>query len=296
MLLAVSVLTFTLLSSAGGDVLSGLRDNPQISEATIQDLEKVYDLDQPLAWRYGAWLSGVVRGDLGDSFSFHIPVSSLIWSRFGNTALMALFALSISIFSAFILAVLAIRFPNRKLRAAIEAIVLISASTPRMVLALVAFATILRWTTRVSSGGGMDLTVFICGAAILSIPVLSLLLAQLTTGLTAAMNEDFVMYARAKGLSEWVVIFRHALRAALNPFLTTVGLSLGGLLSGSVVVESILGWQGIGALMINGVRSRDVPLVMGIVVFASLSVWIGNTLAEFLQALNDDRVRSGGGS
>ncbi len=104
------------------------------------------------------------------------------------------------------------------------------------------------------------------------------------------MNEDFVQYARAKGLAEWVVIRRHALRAALNPFLTLFGLSLGGLLGGSVIVETVLGWPGIGALIVTAVRNRDVPVVMGVVLVASAAVWFGNTAAEFLQMLNDRRI------
>jgi ABC-type dipeptide/oligopeptide/nickel transport system permease component len=108
------------------------------------------------------------------------------------------------------------------------------------------------------------------------------------------MKEDFVLLARAKGLSEWTVITRHALRAALNPFLTIAGLSLGGLLGGSVIVETVLGWPGIGALMVSAVRGRDVPLVMGVVLIASVAVWFGNTAAEILQVVNDKRLRSGG--
>lgn len=105
------------------------------------------------------------------------------------------------------------------------------------------------------------------------------------------MNEDFVRYARAKGLSEWSVIIKHALRGAANPFLTLFGLSLGALLGGSVVVETVLGWPGIGSLIVGAIKTRDIPVVMGVVIVASAAVWFGNTLAEFLQLANDPRMR-----
>ena len=105
------------------------------------------------------------------------------------------------------------------------------------------------------------------------------------------MAEDFVQLARAKGLSESVVIARHAIRGALNPVLTVFGISLGGLLGGSVIVESVLGREGLGTLMVQAVRARDLPLVMGIVLATSTAVWLGNTLAEMLQAWNDKRMR-----
>ena len=105
------------------------------------------------------------------------------------------------------------------------------------------------------------------------------------------MNEDFIQLARAKGLSERVIVARHAIRPALGPVLTVFGLSLGGVLGGSVIVESVLGRDGLGTLMVAAVRSRDIPLVMGIALVTSAAVWLGNTLAEMLQAMNDKRLR-----
>ena len=99
MLFVVSAITFALLSAAGGDALSGLRDNPQISERTIGQLREVYGLDRPIMVRYGAWLGNAVRGDLGDSMAFRIPVVSLVWSRLLNTLLMGIIAFLISFYA-----------------------------------------------------------------------------------------------------------------------------------------------------------------------------------------------------
>ena len=293
MLLVVSAITFALLASAGGDAVSSLRDNPQISEKTIEDLQRIYGLDRPIAERYGSWVIGALRGDLGESFSFRIPVRTLVWSRFLNTAIMSFTALSIAIAVAFLLAILSARYRSRGLSGFIEALILLTASTPRMVLALLVLVFTVRFSFMAPVAGEINLFQLVSGSIVLSVPLISMFLAQLRDALADAMNEDFVRLARAKGLSEWRVITRHALRAALNPFLTVAGLSLGGLLGGSVIVETVLGWPGIGALMVAAVRGRDIPLVMGIVLIASTAVWFGNTIAEFLQILNDKRLRSG---
>lgn len=293
MLIAVSAIAFFLLSSAGGDALSALRENPQISAATIENLERVYGLDRPLPERYVLWAASLVRGDMGESLTYRISVFTLVASRFVNTAILGVAALMISAAIAFFLAYLNVRRPSRSLAAVIEAIILLTASTPRIVLSLLALVVVAKLAIAPPPAGGIAFPQLILGALALGLPLVSIFLAQLREGYAEAMNQDFVRLARAKGLSESTVIIRHATRAAIGPFLTIFGLSLGGLLGGSVVVEAILGWPGIGALMISAVRGRDVPLVMGIVVFTTAAVWVGITVAEILQVVNDRRLREG---
>lgn len=292
MLLAVSAITFFLLSTAGGDALSDLQDNPQISEKTIEDLRKVYGLDRPLIERYGSWLANAVRGNLGESIAFRIPVSTLVGSRFLSTLVMTFLAMTIAVFVSLLLSILSVLRRSRFLDAIAEVLIFLTASTPRMVLALLALALSLS-IVPTGSPAGAKWFQLIAGGVVLSVPLISIFLAQLVHGLKDVMEEDFIRLARAKGLSEWRIVSRHALRAALNPFLTLAGLSLGALLGGSVIVETVLGWQGIGSLMVAAVRGRDVPVVMGIVLIASSAVWLGNALAELLQALNDKRIRDG---
>ena len=127
-------------------------------------------------------------------------------------------------------------------------------------------------------------------AAALAPPFTAVFIAQSGKALDAAMREEFVKLARAKGLSETIVILRHAARAALNPLITLTGISIGALVSGSVIVETVLGRQGIGSLTVAAVRSRDVPLVMGIVLAVSIAVWLANAVGELLQIANDRRL------
>lgn len=289
-LVAVSALTLALLSAAGGDAFSSLRDNPQVSDRTIEHLRTVYGFDQPLPVRYGKWLFGAVRGDLGESISFRVPVATLIWDRFLNTLRLGLIALVIAVAVSLSLAILSVRNKSKTLNTFIEFLILITSSTPRIVLALIALAlTVLVSGRTVQTGFGSGLTTLLA-AFTLAVPLISIFLAQAREGLREAMKEDFVRYARAKGLSEWAVILRHAIRPALNPFLTLFGLSFGALLGGSVIVETVLGWPGLGSLIVVAVKSRDIPVVMGVVLLSSFAVWFGNAMTELLQYLNDRRI------
>ena len=290
MIFIVSAVTFALLSLAGGDALTSLRDNPQISEATIENLRRVYGLDQPLPVRYFTWVKGAIAGELGESMYFRVPVRSIVGSRSLSTFTLGIAALALAIAVAFGLGIAAARYKSKTLSSIVEFIVFFTASVPRIVLALVALAILAQITA--ANIDAASVAGFWLAAIALAAPLISIFLAQFHDGLTRTMGEDFIQLARAKGLSEGLVVTRHAIRAALNPVLTVFGLSLGGVLGGSVIVESVLGRQGLGALMVSAVRGRDLPLVMGIVLVTSTAVWLGNTLAEVLQAVNDKRMRT----
>jgi peptide/nickel transport system permease protein len=278
MILIVSAVTFALLGLAGGDALTQLRDNAQISEATIERLRSVYGLDQPLPIRYFRWLSGAVTGDLGESTYFRVPVSGLVWARSSSTFLLGIAAIAIALTFAVPLSIDGVRYNSTTLAAFIDFLILVTASTPRIVLALVALAISVQLTA--SAMNSSSAVLFWLAALALSAPLISVFLAQFHGELQRTMREDFIKLARAKGLSESAVILRHAIRPALNPILTIAGLSLGSVLGGSVIVESVLGRQGLGPLMVSAVRARDLPLERGIVFFTSTADWLGNAIGE----------------
>ncbi|MDM7923349.1 MAG: ABC transporter permease, partial [Pyrinomonadaceae bacterium] len=253
----VSAAVFVLLSAAGGDALSGLRDNPQVSAETIERLRVYYGLDRPVGERYFRWAADAVRGDLGESISFRTSVASIVGMRLLETLKLSAVTLAIALFVSLLLSFLVVRTRSRMLDRLSEIIVLLFASTPVIVTSLAVLAMIAAAST-LSSGSSIFYS-----AAALAPPFIALFAAQSKRSLAAAMQEDFVQLARSKGLSETAVILRHAARAALNPLITLTGLSIGALVSGSVIVETVLGRQGIGALTVAAVRSRDVPLVMG---------------------------------
>jgi peptide/nickel transport system permease protein len=289
MVLIVSAVTFALLGFAGGDALTQLRDNPQISEVTIERLRSVYGLDQPLPIRYFRWLSSAVTGDLGESTYFRVPVSGLVWARSVSTFLLGTAAFAIALTFAVPLSLIGVRYQTKIIAALIDLLILLTASTPRIVLSLFALAISVRLTA--SAVDASAAVLFWLAALALSAPLVSNFVAQFHGELQRTMREDFIKLARAKGLTESAVIVRHAVRPAINPLLTIAGLSLGGVLGGSVIVESVLGRQGLGTLMVSAVRARDLPLVMGIVLFTSTAVWLANALGELLQAANDKRIR-----
>jgi peptide/nickel transport system permease protein len=294
-LLVVSMLTFGLLAAAGGDALTTLRNDPLITEKTLEQQRHIYGLDQPLPVRYLHWLSGVSRGELGESFSFRAPVWTIIQPRLINTLSLASVALVLAMIVALTLGSLAARRPRSWLDKLCSAVILLAASTPRIVLALAALAfaasTGLFNIGSGTSGAASSSLNILLPAVVLSVPLIALFLAQARDGLSLALHEEFVQVARAKGLSERAVLLRHALRAALNPLITIFGYSLGGLVGGSVIVETVLGWPGLGQLSVMAVRSRDVPLLMGVVLVTATAVLLGNLVADILLCSNDPRLR-----
>jgi peptide/nickel transport system permease protein len=297
-LLIVSALTFALLAAAGGDALSEMTSDLGASEAALAELRRVYGLDQPLAARYANWLGNLARGRLGESFYYHAPVAAIIWPRLVRTLALAAVALLLAVSFSLVLGALAARRRGGLWDRASELVILLTASTPRIVLALVALAIVARtsWFPVGGTGAGETLADFrplriLPPAVVLALPLVALFLAQAREGLSHALAQDYVQVARAKGLPERVVIMRHALRDALNPIITLFGYAFGSVVSGSVIVETVLGWPGLGALSVNAVRHRDVPLLMGVVMVTATAVLLGNLVADILLRLNDPRLR-----
>jgi peptide/nickel transport system permease protein len=297
-LFVVSMLTFALLAAAGGDALTALRNDPLVSDKTLEEQRRVYGLDQPIAVRYTRWLGGLARGEMGESFSFRAPVWTILWPRLLSTLSLAGIALLLAWAIALPLGSMAARRPRKLIDKLCGLVILLTSSTPRLVLALVALAFAARTSLfSVGAGGSASngttgsLLNILLPAFVLAVPLIALFLAQVRDGLGAALSEEFVQVARAKGLSERVVTLRHALRAALNPLITILGYSIGGLVSGSVIVETVLGWPGLGLLSVLAVRARDVPLLMGVVLVTSIAVLIGNLIADILLRFNDPRLR-----
>ena len=288
-LFVVSVLTFALLAAAGGDALAAAYNDPHASPEVVESLRASYGLDRPLHVRYARWASGVLRGDFGASFYYRAPVGTLLAERLTKTLQLGALALLFAWVVALTLGALAARKRGGWADRFSEALVLISSSTPRIVLALVALVVAARWALFSSGGGGASARL-VLAAIVLSVPLVALFLAQTREGLRRALSEEFVQVARAKGLSERKVLFGHALRPALNPLITVFGYSLGGIMSGSVIVETILGWPGLGQLSVVAVRGRDVPLLMGVVLITSTAVLVGNLIADILLRVNDPRI------
>lgn len=295
-LIVVSALTFVLLAAAGGDALSTYEAGAHVSETALREMRRVYGLDDPLAVRYARWLAELARGRLGHSLYFRAPVAAILLPRLLRTLLLAAVALAVAWAAALALGMQAARKPRSLWDRASGVLILAAASTPRIVLALVALAVAAR-TNLFPIGGAFEgasrlgVSRVLPPALVLAAPLVALFLAQTRESLRAALSEDFVRVARAKGLSERAVVLRHAMRVALNPLITIFGYSLGSVLGGSVIVETVFGYQGLGSLGVAAVRARDVPLLLGVVVITAAFVLLGNLLADILLRLNDPRLR-----
>lgn len=296
-LFIVSVLIFALLAITGVDALSGIENDQQVSEETIRELRRIYGLDQPLPVRYVRWVNGVMRGELGHSFHLKAPVGRAIWPRLLNTAALATAALMIAWAVSLTLGILAARRPGTWVDLLCSVIVTLAASTPRLVLSLVTLALIAQ-TPLFGTGGPVDelstrdwLLRLLPPALVLCVPLLALFLAQTRARVGEMLDQEFVRAARAKGLPERIVLFRHVLRPSLNPLITIFGYSLGGVMSGSVIVEKVFDWRGLGYLSVEAVLKRDMPLLMGVVLVTATAVLAGNLLADILQRLNDPRMK-----
>jgi peptide/nickel transport system permease protein len=300
-LLIISFLIFALLTRAGGDAASAL-DNPRGSEEMIEKIRRIHGLDRPLMERYLNWVAEAARGDLGHSFILHAPVWSLIRVPLLRTVALATVALLIAWSVALTLGIAAARragsWPNVMDRLC-SAVILLAASTPQLALALLALAFIsstpLMNVVGPATNSGVGVWSFrvIPPAIILSVPLLALFLAQTRVAVREALDEEFVRVARARGAPEWMVLLRHALRPGAGPLITIFGFSLGGVMSGSVVVETVMGWPGLGQLTVSAVETRDIPLLLGVTLVATAAVMAGNLAADILQRLNNPRLRTG---
>jgi peptide/nickel transport system permease protein len=306
LLFGISIFSFLIVALAPGDPLSHLMTNPHISRETIEALRHQLGLDVPVHIRYWRWLNGLLQGDWGLSLQYQVPVSTLLSTRLINTLILSLSATLVAIIVGVPLGVLAAVRRGRLTDHLCNLLATTSLSTPRIFLALLAL--LLAAKTGWFPLGGQYSTSFdrltgfervidalhhlVLPALILSLSPLAIYLRQMRGNLLDTLEDDHVIIARAKGLSELAVITKHALRSALNPVITLFGFSIGNLLSGSALVETIMAWPGIGKMTVEAVFARDTYVLMAAVMITSVLLIIGNLIADILVGLNDPRIAS----
>jgi ABC-type dipeptide/oligopeptide/nickel transport system permease component len=299
-LFGVSIVVFGTLKLVPGDaayVLAG----PNASAAEIEVVRQTLGLDQPVPVQYVTWLGRAVRGDLGRSLELHEPVLQLVLSRYGNTLILAAaamgFAASIGVFAG---SMAALR-PHTWLDRAVMTITLVANSTPSFWLGLaliLLFSLTLRWlpaagmTNPRGDGGVFDVAQHLILPAITLGAISAALIARMTrASLLEVLSQEYVLVARAKGLRERALVWRHALKNALLPVLTVMGLQMGSLLGGAVITETIFTWPGIGLQLFRGIALRDVPLVQGAALVVATSFVLINLLVDILYSYLDPRIR-----
>jgi peptide/nickel transport system permease protein len=306
LLIGASILCFLFSDLAPGSFFDEMKLNPQISASTVAALRAQYGLDRALPVRYGSWVQSVLRGEFGYSFAYNTSVRSLLMLRARNTLFLTSLATILAWLMAVPLGVWMASHPGKWLdRICMGGTsVLISLSELVLVLGLLYFAVrthALPVGGMVSTGFGQltvfgkmwDLTIhLIVPAAALTLASLPILVRHVRACLIEILATPFVESARAHGIGRARLLFRHALPAAANPLISLLGLSIGGLLSGSLLVEVITGWPGLGPLLLESSMSRDLYVVVGIVMASTVFMICGNLLADIMLVIVDPRLRA----
>jgi peptide/nickel transport system permease protein len=295
-----------LTELAPGSFFDEMKLNPQVSPATVAALRSEYGLDQPLPSKYVHWMKSVLRGEWGYSFAYNSPVRNLLMPRARNTLLLTSIAMIIAWLLAVPLGIWVANRPGRWGDRVSMAGTSLLIAIPELVMALGLLYLVVR--THVLPAGGMMSAKFdtlgvwekirdlimhlVVPVTVLVLGSLPVLVRHVRTSMLEVLQAPFVQAARAHGIGRSRLLFRYALPAAMNPLISLFGLSVAGLLSGSLLVEVITGWPGLGPLLLEASMSRDFYVVIGVVMASTLFMVAGSLLADVTLVVVDPRVRT----
>jgi peptide/nickel transport system permease protein len=308
LLVGVSILAFLFTALAPGNYFDEMRLNPQIAPETVAALRTQYGLDRPLPLRYASWLNSLIHGEMGFSFAYNSPIAPLLVVRARNTLLLTIMATLLAWTIALPLGVWSAehrgRLPDRLLSWGTAALLVI----PDLALALGLLVLAVRsgWFPT----GGMasvdfetlsplskvrDLTLhMILPVTALVLSALPLLVRHVRAAVGDVLNAPFLLAAVGHGIQRRTLLYRYALPAAANPLISLFGFSIGALLSGSLLIEVVMSWPGLGPLLLEAILARDLYLVVGGILFSTLFLVGGNLLADLLLYWADPRIRTEG--
>jgi len=296
-LIAASIVIFLVLEVVPGDpaqFMLGMNAQPD----TIAALRAQMGLDQPMLVRYASWIVGMLHGDFGTSYTYRVPVSELINARLIVSLPLAIYALLLTVLIAFPVGILAAARRNSRTDLAVMGTTQLGVAIPNfwfaMLLVLV-FAVTLHWF---SAGGfpgwqnpWLGIRALTLPAIALALPQASILARVMRSALLDTLGEDYVRSARAKGLTRGQTLWRHALRNALIPVLTIIGLQFSFLLAGGIIIENVFFLPGLGRLVFQGITQRDLIVVKSVVMLLVFAVILVNFLVDLSYALVDPRLR-----
>jgi peptide/nickel transport system permease protein len=303
-LLGVTLITFVFINLVPGDYIDTLI-NPDLSganRANLAPLEHQLGLDKPAPVRYVLWLKQVAIGNLGYSLATQKPVTSEITRSLVPTLKLTVSALVFAVIIGMILGVISALHPHSLVDYVLTLLGFIWISVPSFFAAIAAlYLFSIRLSIFPVAGMGPEgqagvslpnqLYYLLLPAGILGLERVAAFMRYTRSSMLEVMRLDYVTVARAKGLPHWRVVTNHACRNALLPLVTIIGLSLPGLIGGSVIIEAIFGWPGLGTLSINAVTQRDYPVIMGINFVAAIMVLASNLLADIAYGIVDPRIR-----
>jgi peptide/nickel transport system permease protein len=299
-LLGVSLLVFFVTRLTPGDparVLLG----PRATEEQVAALRSAYGLDQPIYLQYVTWLARVARGDFGESIQLHRPVLGEVVERFRGTLILASAAMGISFSLGISFGITAALRRNSFVDRALMSVALLGISLPPFwvgLILIIAFSLLLHWFPATgmysATGGGDPLDVLlhlVLPAITLAVVPLAVIARLTRANVLEVLNQLYVRTARAKGLHSRTVVLRHVMRNTLIGTITILGLEAGWLLAGTVYIETVFAWPGIGAMLVNAILQRDYPLVQGGVLLVALIYVLINLTTDILYVFLDPRLR-----
>lgn len=303
--LTIAAVNFLLLQLVPGDAVDVIAGEAGAATPEyMQQLRELYGLDKPVLVQLFTYITQLAQFDLGYSFRYNMPVSELLIDRLGATLLLMSAALFLAIVIGNILGILSARKINGWFDSIVAVLALVAFATPLFwsgLMAIILFSVKLGWLpsggmeTIGSSYSGFDRVLDVARHMIMPVFSLVLFFTAIYTRLMRAsmlevLGQDYVTTARAKGMSETIVIFKHALRNAMLPVITMIGLQMGALIGGSVLVETVFSWPGIGRLAYEAVFQRDINVLLGILFISSVVVLLANILVDIAYVLIDPRV------
>jgi len=303
-IIGASILIFLIFALAPGDYITA-QGNPNLTEERAAELRAIYGLDKPLHERYFVWMGNLLRGELGDSLYFKQPVPDVLKTFIWNSFIIAIAVLVLQWTIAAVVGIFAAIKQYSIYDSVVTLLVFLAMSLPSFFIGLL-FLKFFAVDYRIFPLGGMittgsNYTGFayvwdVMKHMALPVTVLTLLsVGGLTryfrTNMLEVIKQDYVRTARAKGLKERVVIFKHALRNALLPLITLFALELPMLFSGAIITERIFNWPGMGKVALEGIFQRDYPLLLGFLMLLAVLTVIANILADVLYGAADPRIR-----
>jgi peptide/nickel transport system permease protein len=304
----VATFTFVLIHLAPGDPFSAVLDNPNVSEKVRETLRAQYGLDRPLPEQFAKYVNALAHGELGWSFSHERPVSEVLGRTLPNTLLLMGVALVASFSLGILIALIQVARRGSAIDHALSGVSLFFFSMPDFWLAILTLLAFSYWLPIFPVGGAVDPVMhdyLSWGGRLLdrlkhlTLPALTLtILASASVAryqraaLLDVLPADYIRTARVKGLTEREILRRHALRNALLPIISLIGLSFPALLTGAFFIEKIFAWPGMGLAVVGAIGTRDYPLVVGGVIIASIMVTIGSLIADLLYVWADPRIRA----
>jgi ABC-type dipeptide/oligopeptide/nickel transport system permease component len=291
-LLGIATVTFILLFLVPGDATLCVVGE-RVDKATIEMIRKERGMDKPVMERYVHYLYRLICLDLGRSYSTGVQVSKAIGERFPNTLRLAVAAMFIAIIIGIPLGILSAIMRGKFVDYICMFLAVFGVSTPIFwfgLLLICVFSIYLGWLPTSGMGNG-DIKHLLMPALTLGLHSVAFIARVTRSSMLEVIGENYIRTARAKGLCEYVVIIKHAMKNALIPVVTLIGLDFGSYLNGSVLTETIFGWPGLGRYAVDGIMKRDIPIVMGTVLFGAIVFVIANLIVDVLYHLLNPRIR-----